>query len=111
MKKIIIKLLLAIAFGFSAYYAYNSGLMIRSTINADQAKLFVEFAQYVLIAGVTCTALYYEFMISRTSKSLEMYKRELEKESIGSTESSSKIKVLESKIQVLEKALDEALKK
>lgn len=111
MKKIIIKSLLIVAFGFSAYYAYKTGLIIRSTINADQAKLFVEFAQYLLISGIVCTALYYELKIARTSKSLEMYKRELEKESIGSTESSSKIKVLESKIQVLEKALEEALKK
>jgi len=42
---------------------------------------------------------------------LNIYKRELEKESIVSNESSSKIKVLESKIEVLEKALDNALKK
>jgi len=42
---------------------------------------------------------------------LNSYKRELEKESIVSNESSSKIKVLESKIEVLEKALENALKK
>jgi hypothetical protein len=42
---------------------------------------------------------------------LNSYKRELEKESISSSESSSKVKVLESKIQVLEKALENALNK
>ncbi len=42
---------------------------------------------------------------------LNSYKRELEKESIASDESNSKVKVLESKIEVLEKALENALKK
>ncbi|MCQ2744216.1 MAG: hypothetical protein MJ230_05415 [bacterium] len=42
---------------------------------------------------------------------LKTYKRELEKESISSDESSAKVKVLESKIEVLEKALENALKK
>ena len=45
------------------------------------------------------------------NKKLNSYKRELEKESIASTESSSRVKVLESKIEVLEKALENALKK
>lgn len=42
---------------------------------------------------------------------INTYKRELEKESITSSENSSKVKVLESKIEVLEKALENALKK
>ena len=42
---------------------------------------------------------------------LSSYKRELEKELINSTENVAKIKVLESKIQVLEKALEKALNK
>ena len=42
---------------------------------------------------------------------INSYKRELEKESINSTESSSRVKVLEAKIEVLEKALENALKK
>ena len=41
---------------------------------------------------------------------INSYKRELEKESIASSESSSRVKVLESKIEVLEKALENALK-
>ncbi|MBQ3310507.1 hypothetical protein IJG72_00365 [bacterium] len=45
------------------------------------------------------------------SRKLKNYKRELEKNSVLTDESDSKVKVLESKIKVLEKALDEALKK
>ena len=40
---------------------------------------------------------------------INSYKRELEKESILSDENSAKVKVLESKIQVLEKALENAI--
>ena len=43
------------------------------------------------------------------SRKLKAYKRELEKNSISSDESDSKVKVLESKIEVLEKALKNAL--
>ena len=42
---------------------------------------------------------------------LKSFKRELEKESVSSNEASAKVKVLESKIEVLEKALENALKK
>ena len=49
------------------------------------------------------------FLKVKTSK-LNTYKRELEKESIQSVESSSRVKVLESKIEVLEKALENALR-
>ena len=45
------------------------------------------------------------------NEKLNSYKRELEKESISSTESSSRLNVFESKIEVLEKALENALKK
>ena len=39
------------------------------------------------------------------------YKRQLEKTSVSRTESSSRVEVLEAKIKVLEKALEDALKK
>ena len=45
------------------------------------------------------------------ARKLKAYKRELEKSSITSDESDSKVKVLESKIEVLEKALKDALNK
>lgn len=52
-------------------------------------------------------------LIKLNSKNITLnsYKRELEKESISSDESAAKVKVLESKIEVLEKALENALKK
>ena len=43
--------------------------------------------------------------------SAKAYKRELEKESVASVEASSQVKVLEQKIEVLEKALKQALEK
>ena len=42
---------------------------------------------------------------------INLYKRELEKEAVASSENSSRVKVLEAKIEVLEKALENALKK
>lgn len=39
------------------------------------------------------------------------YKRQLEKTSVSNSESSSRVEVLEAKIKVLEKALEDALKK
>ena len=44
------------------------------------------------------------------NKKINIYKRQLEKESISSDENAAKVKVLESKIEVLEKALENALK-
>ena len=44
------------------------------------------------------------------NKKINVYQRKLEKESISSNENSAKVKVLEAKIQVLEKALKNALK-
>ena len=51
------------------------------------------------------------FVLNVKNQKLNSYKRELEKESINSTENSSRVKVLEAKIEVLEKALENALKK
>jgi hypothetical protein len=48
------------------------------------------------------------FLIVKNKK-LNIYQRKLEKESISSDENAAKVKVLESKIQVLEKALENAI--
>ena len=45
------------------------------------------------------------------NKKIDSYKRQLEKESISCDNSTAKVKVLESKIEVLEKALENALNK
>lgn len=70
---------------------------------------------YILYALIFCagalTGIFLMWLKLRVKNiALNSYKRELEKESISSTESSSRVKVLESKIEVLEKALENALK-
>ena len=49
--------------------------------------------------------------LNMKNSKLNMYKRELEKESVNSDENSARVKVLEAKVEVLEKALENALKK
>ncbi len=111
MKKHIITILWLAAFGISAYMGYKYSTDLFKAINPDITKLTIKNLIYMFSLGATLTGLIFEILSSNTSNSLDAYKRELEKESISSTESSSRIKVLESKIEVLEKALDEALKK
>lgn len=60
-----------------------------------------------ILLGLSIGAL----KLTLKNEKIDSYKRELEKESISAGENSSKVKVLEQKIEVLEKALDEALKK
>ncbi len=59
-----------------------------------------------IIAGMSFVALKLNVKNAR----INSYKRELEKESIAADENSSRVKVLEQKIEVLEKALENALK-
>ena len=74
------------------------------TMPAEAFTVLITLVGYVALCGFALAAIIYKFVYSRTSNSLNEYKRELEKESIDKTESSSKIKVLESKIEVLENA-------
>ena len=59
--------------------------------------------------GMTLDAFILVIILYNKSKELEAYKRQLEKLSVFSDESSAKVKVLEQKIEVLEKALENAL--
>ena len=64
----------------------------------------------VFVSGL-CFGLFLMFLkLNVKNDKINSYKRELEKESIASDESSARVKVLESKIQVLEKALENAIK-
>ena len=65
----------------------------------------------MFLSGFALAIFLMTLKINVKNKKLNSYKRELEKESIASTESSSRVKVLESKIEVLVKALENALKK
>lgn len=60
-----------------------------------------------LLVGIFWAAAFY----IQVQKKLKEYQRKLEKTSVQSTEDSSKVSVLESKIEVLEKALKSALDK
>lgn len=63
----------------------------------------------IFFAGTLFGIVIMSFCLKSKNNYINSYKRELEKESIESTESSAKVKVLEQKIAVLEKALENAL--
>ena len=64
----------------------------------------------IFLSGVLTGILLMGIKLRVKNTKLNSYKRELEKEAISSSENSSRVKVLESKIEVLEKALENALK-
>ena len=64
----------------------------------------------IFIAGFLFGIILMAFSLKVKNSKLDSYKRELEKESVLSSESSSRVKVLESKSEVLEKALENALR-
>ena len=68
-------------------------------------QLLISFA-----SGLVLGFLLMNITINVKNKKINGYQRQLEKESISSDENAAKVKVLESKIQVLEKALENALK-
>lgn len=65
----------------------------------------------VFLAGLTTAKLIFIPLLIKNKEKEGAYERRLEKTSISNDESSAKVKVLESKIQVLEKALEDAIKK
>jgi len=68
----------------------------------------------ILIAGVSGFALgagWFGFLYVKLKSKTAAYQRQLEKTSIAGSSNSSKVDVLEAKIRVLEKALNEALNK
>jgi len=65
----------------------------------------------IFFAGVCFGIFLMILKLNVKNDKLNSYKRELEKESISADENFAKVKVLESKIEVLEKALENALKK
>ena len=62
------------------------------------------------LLGILFGILLMNIFIIIKNKKINIYKRQLEKESINSDENAARVKVLESKIEVLEKALENALK-
>ena len=75
--------------------------------------LSLNLMQQLILAffgGMSFDAVILAIILYNKSQEIEAYKRQLEKQSVFSNESSSKVKVLEQKIEVLEKALEKALK-
>ncbi len=66
---------------------------------------------FAFLCGALSGIFLMNIFIYSKNKKINSYARELEKESVISSESSSRVRVLESKIEVLEKALENALKK
>ena len=65
----------------------------------------------IFISGVGVGLFLMYLKVNVKDSKLASYKRELEKEALASDQSSAKVKVLEQKIEVLEKALENALNK
>jgi len=110
MKKNIFILFWVILLAIALYLCYKSGNVLYNNFEEDVFGIVIKTCLFAFLAGLAFMGLIFEYVDLNTAKSLEAYKRELEKESISTTESSSKIQVLESKIEVLEKALEDALK-
>ena len=62
-------------------------------------------------AGLILDSIIFIIIINKKNQSLNAYKRQLEKGTVITDESSARVKVLEAKIEVLEKALENALNK
>ncbi len=69
------------------------------------------FTVVVFILGIISAVFFLAPVYKSLKTKFEAYKRELEKGSISNSNGEAKIQVLENKISVLEKALDEAIKK
>ena len=81
--------------------------MVEWFLNLD---LIYQLILAFCLGGLVDTVFLIIIMYVKNNK-INAYQRKLEKESIFSDESAAKVKVLEAKIQVLEKALENALNK
>ena len=69
------------------------------------------YTTVVFVLGIFSVIFFILPLYASLKEKYSAYKRELEKGLISNSDGEAKIKVLENKITVLEKALDEALKK
>lgn len=104
---IILNILIFVGFGYIGYT--NLIVLLANNPQINHTELY-----YVLLTVATISMVIgiylVKFLNIKQVKQLSEYKRELERRGIDRDESSSKVKVLESKIEVLEKALKEAIK-
>lgn len=98
-------------------YQDTAGITILSSKIAQVLKvsphtLTLNMALYTLIIfilGEISAIFFFAPVYTSLKEKFNAYKRELEKGSISNTSAEAKIQVLENKITVLEKALDDAL--
>ena len=96
----LIQLLAILLIGLWSYYFF------KSNPNTEALIYGATMCATGIIFGIALVANNLKSQIGKISA----LKREEEKKSISSTESQAKVKVLEAKIQTLEKALETALK-
>ena len=98
---------------FTAIFAYQNFTteiqfqLYNKTLSVDLAYAVGLFFVFGLFSGMAWVGSY--FFIAESK--LKEYKRKLEKTSVNADSSDSRVAVLESKIEVLEKALQSALEK
>lgn len=106
--------------GFLILMNYHNNVTINllspkfaSFINLSANTINFDLATYTLIVfllGIFSVFFFFAPLYKSLKEKYNAYKRELEKGSISNSNGEAKIKVLENKITVLEKALDDALK-
>jgi uncharacterized membrane protein YciS (DUF1049 family) len=64
----------------------------------------------IFSAGFALGSAVFGWLYLRLKNKMKAYERQLEKTSVAGASSSSRVEVLEAKIKVLEKALEDALK-
>jgi len=90
---------------FAPHYDAVAQTTVHSTKNLSIAFYTIMVLGAGLFSGL---CLFIPFYLTQTEQ-LYAYKRELEKNSVKTDSSTSQVKVLQAKVQVLEKALKEAL--
>ncbi|MBR5554482.1 LapA family protein [bacterium] len=91
--------------------AFNGGNGTEFTMFAWKATISTQLLILCsLLIGFGIGILFMLQFVIKGNSSIKAYERRLEKTSVSNDSSTAKIKVLEAKIEVLEKALDDALK-
>lgn len=116
-----LSVLSALCAGFLVLMNYHNKASISLLSNKFSAlmhlsphTLTIDLAYYTLgifILGIVSVAFFILPLYFSLYEKYNAYKRELERGSISNTSAEAKIGVLENKITVLEKALDDALRK
>ena len=112
------KLILSFFVSGAAFIAFVLLLLLSP---AQGVMLAFDTFQYVIslkllllgafMLGMINVGAFLAGILRKNKETLSAYQRQVERKSIDSTESSSRVQVLEAKIEVLEKALQDALNK